>query len=58
MADDYRRREAEGMSKGRYVGCEIASAIACCGAIRITMAPLRQGKGVDGLRQVGQHTLE
>src|SRR5690606_31031230 len=48
----------EGVHERCEVRCEIMRAIALRGATRITVAPLRQGKGVNGAGQVRQHSFK
>jgi hypothetical protein len=58
MADDHDRSEPKGIREGQHVSGEIASAIAGRGAIRISVAPLCNSEGVDGVGQVRQHRLK
>src|SRR5918992_393425 len=56
--NDHCRPEPKGIHERHHVCRKIASAIASRRTIRIAMAPLGHGKGMDGLGQVRQHGLE
>src|SRR5918999_2348872 len=56
--DDYGWPKSKGICESFHVYCEITRAITRRRAIRVAMAPLGQGKGMDGLGQVRQHRLE
>ena len=50
--------ESERVHESREIRREIAQDGTPRGTARVAMAPLRQGKGVNGLGQIGEHELE
>ena len=58
MADDHRGADPEPVHEPRDVAREVARAIAVLRAAGIAMAPLGQGEGTNGTRQVRQDGLE
>ena len=58
VAHDHYPSEPQGIRERRHILREIARPVACRRAIRVAMAPLREGERVDGRRQVRQNGRE